>query len=96
MTEPDVPNRRFEALAQGLWDAERPGLCAPYVDAYLEAAPEVARRRGQGFSLTLGRDAFPSVPLTDAQRARLRELLEGGEVPTVLARQWDDALDDIS
>ena len=95
MTEPDVPNRRFESLAAGLWDAERPDLCAPYVDAYLEAAPEIARRRGQGFSLTLGQDAFPTLGLSDAQRARLREVLDGGEVPTVLARQWNDALDDL-
>lgn len=95
MTDPDVPNRRFEALAQGLWDAERPGLCAPYVDAYLEQGPEIARRRGQGFSLTLGRDAFPTLPLTDAQRSRLADLLTAGEVPTVLARQWNDALDDL-
>ncbi|MGV3562495.1 MAG: hypothetical protein ACO1ON_04375, partial [Nocardioides sp.] len=74
---------------------ERSDLCAPYVDAYLEAAPEIARRRGQGFSLTLGRDAFPTLGLTDAQRARLAELLQG-ELPTVLARQWNDVLDDLS
>ena len=94
MTEPDVPNRLFEALASGLWDASRPDLCAPYVDAYLAQGPDIARRRGQGFSLVLGRNAFPALALSPAQRSRLADVL-AGDVPTVLARQWNDALDDL-
>ena len=95
MVEPEVSNRLFESLAAGLWDAERPDLCAPYVEAYLDAGPDIARRRGQGFSLVLGRNAFPALVLTDAQRSRLAEVLATGEVPSVLARQWNDALDDL-
>lgn len=96
MTEPEVSNRRFESLAAGLWDAEHPDLCAPYVEAYLDAGPEIARRRGQGFSLVLGRNAFPALALSGAQRSRLEQVLSSGDVPTVLARQWNDALDDRS
>ena len=94
MTEPDVSNRLFESLAAGLWDAARPELCAPYVDAYLTQGPDIARRRGQGFSLVLGRNAFPALALDADQRSRLAEVL-AGDVPTVLARQWNDALDDL-
>lgn len=94
MTEPDVSNRLFESLALGLWDAERPDLCAPYVEAYLDAGPDIARRRGQGFSLVLGRNAFPALALSADQRSRLAEVL-AADVPTVLARQWNDALDDL-
>jgi aminopeptidase N len=94
MTEPDVSNRLFESLAAGLWDASRPDLCAPYVDAYLTQGPDIARRRGPGFSLVLGRNAFPALALSPAQRSRLAEVL-AGDVPTVLARQWNDALDDL-
>lgn len=94
MTEPDVSNRLFESLAAGLWDYSRPELCAPYVDAYLAQGPDIARRRGQGFSLVLGRNAFPALALSADQRSRLGEVL-AGDVPTVLARQWNDALDDL-
>jgi hypothetical protein len=83
-----------ESLAAGLWDASRPELCAPYVDAYLTQGPDIARRRGQGFSLVLGRNAFPALALDADQRSRLAEVL-AGDVPTVLARQWNDALDDL-
>ncbi|GAA2143102.1 aminopeptidase N [Nocardioides koreensis] len=93
--EPDVSNRMFEAQVHGLWDPERLDLCAPYVDAYLEHAPAVAERRGQGFSLVVGR-AFPSLEVTPAQRDRLAAVLASGSVPTVLARLWNDHLDDLT
>jgi aminopeptidase N len=94
MVEPGVSNRMFEALAQGLWDPERVELCAPFVDAYLAEAPAVAARRGQGFSLVVGR-AFPALEVTPAQRRALADALAGGSVPTVLARLWNDHLDDL-
>jgi len=95
MTEPDVSNRMFEAQARGLWDPEQVDLCAPYVDAYLAEAPGVAERRGQGFSLVVGR-AFPALEVSPAQRDRLAEVLASGSVPTVLARLWNDHLDDLA
>ncbi|GAB3779367.1 aminopeptidase N [Nocardioides ungokensis] len=95
MTEPDVSNRMFEARARGLWDPEQVDLCAPYVDAYLAEAPGVAERRGQGFSLVVGR-AFPALEVSPAQRDGLAEVLTSGSVPTVLARLWSDHLDDLA
>ena len=95
MSAPDVSNRVFEACAQGLWDPERVGLCTAYVDAYLADSPAICERRGQGFSLVVGRNAFPALELSPAQRRRLADTLAAGSVPTVLARLWNDQLDDL-
>ena len=89
--DPAVSNRRFGALAEGLWSPEHPELCAPYVEAYLEAGPGLAAR-GPSFAQSVGR-AFPALPLTVEQLDLVRAALEG-EVPTVLRRAWEDELDD--
>jgi aminopeptidase N len=89
-----VSNRRFSALAEGLWSVERPDLVAPYVDRYLARGPDLAAR-GQAFSLVVGW-AFPSVPLDDARVGALRRTLDGAEVPTVLRRPWEDRYDDLT
>ena len=42
--------------------------------------------------------AFPLLPLPPERRRALRDSLEAtlaGEVPTVLARSWNDTLDDL-
>ena len=95
MSAPDVSNRVFEACAQGLWDPERVELCTAYVDAYLADSPAICERRGQGFSLVVGRNAFPALELSAAQHRRLADTLASGSVPTVLARLWNDQLDDL-
>jgi len=87
----DVSNRTFTATATGLWAAEHAELAAPYVRRYLEAAPRWAAR-GPAFSIVVG-EAGKTFLLDDAQLGLLREALEG-EVPTVLRRAWEDALDD--
>lgn len=92
MTDPQVSNRIFEATAAGLWESADPALVAPYVARYLELGPELAERRGQAFSQTVGR-AFPTLRLTPDQLDRLRSAL-AGPVPAVLRRHWEDALDD--
>jgi aminopeptidase N len=89
---PDIGNRRFQAVMGGLWSLEQTGLLDPFVDRYLAAAPGWARR-GQGFAQVVGQ-AFPALPLTQAQMAALVSALDG-EVPTVLRRQWADRLDDL-
>ncbi|MCW2756260.1 MAG: Membrane alanyl aminopeptidase Metallo peptidase family [Nocardioidaceae bacterium] len=94
MTDEQVSNRMFEAVAAGLWSPERPDLVAPYVERYVAEGPLLAERRGQAFSQVVGR-AFPTVHLTDPQLDLLRAAL-AGDVPTVLRRHWDDALDDRS
>ena len=94
MVEPDVANRRFEAAASGLWQPEQVDLLGPIVDRYLARGPEIAVRRGQAFSQVVGR-AFPAIPLTPAQVADVAGVLAGDEVPAVLRRHWEDALDDV-
>ncbi len=92
--DPDVSNRRFVALAEGFWNPEQWALVHPYVATYLADAPEVAAARGQAFSQLVGR-AFPRIPLTTPDLAALEAALAGA-VPTVLRREWEDALDDVT
>ena len=89
----EISNRRFTAVAAGLWSAEKADLGAPYLARYLEAGPRLAAR-GSAFSQVVGR-AFPSFHLDGAQLDQLREAL-AGDVPSVLRRCWEDALDDRS
>ena len=59
---------------------------------------DLAKRSGQAMADVIG-DAFPRLPLTEDVRRELRTAvaaaLKGGDVPTVLARAWNDALDDL-
>ncbi len=91
LMEDDVSNRRFDAVAAGLWPAEQAQLGAPYLPRYLEAGPRLAAR-GPAFSAVVG-DAFPRFHLDEAQLETVRQALTG-DVPTVLRRAWEDALDD--
>jgi aminopeptidase N len=91
LTEVDIPNRRFAAIATGLWSAEQAEPAAPYLARYLEAGPRWAAR-GPAFSQVVGQ-CFPAFHLDDAQLDLLRRALSG-DVPTVLRRQWEDVLDD--
>ncbi len=89
----DVSNRRFSVVAAALWSAEHTDLAAPYVLRYLEVAPRLARR-GPAFAQVVG-EAGKRLLLDAAQVAQLRAALTA-EVPTVLRRAWEDALDDRS
>ena len=87
----DVSNRRFAAVTRGLWPAEQAELAAAYLPRYLEAGPRWARR-GPAFSQVVGA-GFPAFHLDRAQLDLLRATLSG-DLPTVLRRYWQDALDD--
>ena len=91
MLSPGVDNRRFAALASGMWIAEQAHLLRPYVDAYLTEAPALATR-GQAFALEVGH-AFPQIALDPEQLDGLRAALANG-VPTILRRSWEDHFDD--
>ena len=91
LTEGDLSNRRFSAITAGLWPAEQADLGAPYLPRYLEAGPSWAAR-GPAFSSVVG-DGFPRFHLDETQLGLVREAL-AGDVPTVLRRAWEDALDD--
>ena len=88
-----LSNREFSATAAGFWDAEQTALVHPYVEPYLTDLLALARTRGQAFAHLVAR-AFPAVPLLDEHVAALERVL-AGEVPTVLRRGWEDALDDL-
>jgi len=91
--EPLLSNREFTATATGFWNPEQTALVHPYVEPYLTDLLALARTRGQAFSHLVAH-AFPPVPLLDEHVAALERAL-AGEVPTVLRRGWEDALDDL-
>ncbi|MFE6506364.1 aminopeptidase N [Nocardioides sp. NPDC057767] len=91
MLAPGVDNRRFDALASGMWIAEQAHLLRPYVAAYLAEAPKLATR-GQAFAIEVGR-AFPRIALDAGQIDALQAALANG-VPTILRRSWEDHFDD--
>ena len=94
-----LSNHEFPAVAAGFWDWEQAALVEPYVERHLAEGLPLARESGQAMSRIVGRAGFPWLPLPDAARrslrARLAEVLETEDVPTVLARTWNDALDDL-
>ncbi|HEX7739540.1 MAG TPA: aminopeptidase N [Marmoricola sp.] len=98
MHDPATSNREYRALAEGLWQPGQHELVDPYLHRYPAASIEPARRRGPGFAQVIGY-GFPTLPLPDAAavalRDQVRSTLRSGEVPTVLARQWHDRLDDL-
>ncbi|TIC88465.1 aminopeptidase N [Nocardioides sp. GY 10113] len=90
-------NHELTAAAAGFWGWEQADLVAPYLDRYLVEGLALATASGQAMSQIIGR-AFPYLPMTGAARQQLRDRLAevlDGEVPTVLARTWNDALDDL-
>ncbi|MCW2739270.1 aminopeptidase N [Nocardioides sp.] len=94
----ELGSHEFHAVDIGFWGWEQADLVRPYLTRYVTDGLELARRSGQGMGDVIG-DAFPVLPLTVGVRRELRaavaEALAGGEVPTVLARSWNDALDDL-
>ena len=92
-----LSNHEYDAVASGFWGWEQAGLLEPFVERYLADAVALARESGQAMGKVISH-AFPWLPLGEpirrSLRAQLAEVLEG-EVPTVLARNWNDALDDL-
>ena len=91
MTDDQVSNRMFSALADGLWSAEHADLVAPYVAAYAERGPALAAR-SSAFANVVGW-GFPRLAL-DAEQVATFERALRGDVPTLLRRAWEDELDD--
>ena len=94
----ELGNHEFDAVAAGFWGWEQADLVGPYLTRYVTDGLDLARRSGQGMGDVIG-DAFPRLPLTPDVRRELRaavaDALVTGDVPTVLARAWNDALDDL-
>ena len=94
----ELGNHEFDAVGVGFWGWEQADLVRPYLSRYVTDGLDLARRSGQGMGDVIG-DAFPRLPLALDVRRELRaavaDALAGGDVPTVLARAWNDALDDL-
>ncbi|MDZ5660571.1 aminopeptidase N [Nocardioides sp. S-58] len=93
----DLGSHEFDAVAAGFWGWEQADLVHPYLARYVTDGLDLARRSGQAMGDVIG-DAFPRLPLTPDVRRELRAAVASaleGEVPTVLARAWNDALDDL-
>ncbi|WP_242497437.1 aminopeptidase N [Nocardioides oleivorans] len=94
----ELGNHEFDAVGEGFWGWEQADLLRPYLQRYVTDGLDLARRSGQAMSDVIG-DAFPTLPLSVDVRRELRaavaSALEAGDVPTVLARSWNDSLDDL-
>ncbi len=90
-------NHEFDAVGSGFWGWEQAEVVEPYLARYVTDGLALAQRSGQAMADGIGA-AFPRLPLTEDSRRALRtavaDALEG-DVPTVLARAWNDSLDDL-
>jgi aminopeptidase N len=92
-----LTNHEFTAVARGFWGGDQADLVEPYLDRYLVEALALARASGQAMGQIIAR-AFPVLPLPRERRRLLRDRLAevlASDVPTVLARGWNDVLDDL-
>jgi aminopeptidase N len=93
----DLGNHEFDAVGAGFWGWEQADLVRPYLTRYVTDGLDLAHRSGQGMADVIG-DAFPRLPLTPDVRREVRAAVAealAGDVPTVLARAWNDAIDDL-
>jgi aminopeptidase N len=93
-----LSSHELAAVAAGFWGREQADLVTPYLERYLVDGLELGVRSGQAMGGVIGADAFPWLPLQPQTRRDLRERLAAaltGDVPTVLAREWNDCLDDL-
>ena len=93
----ELGSHEFDAVGAGFWGWEQADLVSPYLTRYVTDGLDLARRSGQGMGDVIG-DAFPSLPLSPESRLELRDTVAAaleGDVPTVLARSWNDSLDDL-
>ncbi|MCD6640905.1 MAG: M1 family metallopeptidase, partial [Nocardioides sp.] len=91
-------NHEFPLLSHGFWEIEQTELVRPWLTRYVTDALALAQRSGQGMGQVIGR-SFPWLPHTEATRRELRdalaEALARDDVPTVLARWWNDQVDEL-
>jgi aminopeptidase N len=93
----DLGSHEFHAVGAGFWGWEQAELVRPYLGRYVTDGLALARRSGQAMGDVIG-DAFPRLPLPLDVRRELRAAVATaleGDVPTVLARSWNDSLDDL-
>ena len=94
----ELGSHEFDAVGEGFWGWEQAELVRPYLERYVTDGLALARRSGQAMGDVIG-DAFPMPAAHRSTYAascapRSPTALEG-DVPTVLARSWNDSLDDL-
>ncbi|HEY9562305.1 MAG TPA: aminopeptidase N [Nocardioides sp.] len=98
MFDGEPANRDFTAISDGFWTCGQHDLVADYLPRLVAEAPGLAERRGQAFSKVVGH-SFPHIPwpleTLTGFRAALAAVLDAGDLPTVLAREWNDHLDEL-
>jgi aminopeptidase N len=94
----ELGSHEFDAVGAGFWGWQQADLVRPYLARYVADGLALAQRSGQAMADSIG-DAFPVLPLPADVRRELRDTVDAalatGEVPTVLARAWNDSLDDL-
>jgi aminopeptidase N len=93
----ELGSHEFDAVGAGFWGWGQAELVRPYLERYVTDGLALARRSGQAMGDVIG-DAFPVLPLPVDVRRELRAAVATaleGDVPTVLARSWNDSLDDL-
>ena len=93
----ELGSHEFDAVGGGFWGWDQADLVRPYLERYVTDGLALARRSGQAMGDVIG-DAFPILPLPVDVRRELRAAVATaleGDVPTVLARSWNDSLDDL-
>jgi aminopeptidase N len=93
----ELSTHELDAVGAAFWGWEQAELVRPYLTRYLTDGLALARRSGQAMADSIG-DIFPRLPLALDVRRGLRDAVASaleGDVPTVLARAWNDALDDL-
>jgi aminopeptidase N len=93
----ELGSHEFDAVGAGFWGWDQADLVRPYLARYVTDGLALARRSGQAMGDVIG-DAFPVLPLPVDVRRELRAAVATaleGDVPTVLARSWNDSLDDL-
>jgi aminopeptidase N len=90
MPTPDAKARAWEAIvtpdavsagilratAENFWHAEQLDACAPYVDRYLEALPEIWRARGSDTAWGITTSMFPTLLVSPDTVQRVSHALE--------------------
>ena len=93
----ELSTHELDAVGAAFWGWEQAELVQPYLTRYLTDGLALAQRSGQAMADSIG-DIFPRLPLARDVRRELRDAVAAaleGDVPTVLARAWNDALDDL-
>ncbi|WP_229856563.1 aminopeptidase N [Nocardioides flavus (ex Wang et al. 2016)] len=93
----ELGSHEFHAVGAGFWGWEQADLVRPWLQRYVTDGLALAQRSGQAMGDVIG-DAFPVLPLDPDVRRGLRDAVASaleGDVPTVLARSWNDSLDDL-